>query len=90
MTEEYRNKLDEFMHTADPEEIGRVARVAETTPNYLYHLARQYGAGRCPNVKMALGIDTATREIRKTNGGRTPHVTVQDVGAICGFEKADA
>lgn len=84
------NKLLEFLETASTAELSQCARAADTTVTYLEHLAKQYGGGRKPNVTLALGIDTATREIRKANRGRTPHVTVQDIGAICGWEPAIA
>jgi AraC-like DNA-binding protein len=87
-----QNKLEEFISSATEEELDQCARVAGTSSTYLYHLAKQYRNSK-PSVVLALGVDRATKEIRKLNKGRTPHVTVQDIGSICGFgetEKADA
>jgi AraC-like DNA-binding protein len=83
------NKLAEFFSTATPEEVDRAARVAGTSPVYLYHLSRQY-RGTKPNVVLALGIDRATAGISTENGGRTPHVTVHDLAELCGFEEGGA
>jgi AraC-like DNA-binding protein len=82
------NKLEEFIASATEEELEQCARAAGTSSTYLYHLAKQY-RGTKPSVVLALGIDNATKEIRKLNKGRTPHVTVQDIGSICGFGETE-
>lgn len=84
------NPLLEFLERATPDEIALCARVADTNPTYLSHLAKQYGGGRKPNVMLALGVDKATKQISKDNNGRTPHVSVNDIGALCGWEPVDA
>jgi hypothetical protein len=72
------NKLEEFLDAATPDEVYRCAEAAGTTPTYLVQLAKQYGAGRTPSVKLAHLFEKATRELHRTRR-RVPVVTVKDL-----------
>lgn len=75
------NKLAEFMRIASYEEKRALAEQAGTSAEYLVHLAKGYG-GRAPNVRLAVKIETASRELRKVNR-KLPIVTCEDLaGAV--------
>ena len=70
-----------WMGAATPEEIKRLAKAANTTPNYLRHMA----AGRRePSAQMAGQIEKATREIEKGKHGlRLPAITRGEINIAC-------
>jgi hypothetical protein len=86
---ESNNKLAAFIAAATPEELDAVAAKGGTTANYLHHLAKQYGKGRCPNVKLALGIVEAIKELRQENR-KLPAVRIEDIAALCSVKEGGA
>lgn len=74
------NKLLDFWLASTDKQKLMVARRAGTTVNYLRHLAYGYGK-RIPNVRLAVGVEHATRALRKTNR-KMIVVTCEDLAAL--------
>lgn len=75
------NPLIKFLRAATEAEVLECAEYANTSPAYLTQLARQYGKGRVPSVKLAHAFEMATRKLNKRNSN-VPIVTVKDMAQL--------
>lgn len=73
-----------LLRECTPEERDRLAALAGTKVNYLYGLATcRRGA---PNVRLAVGIEDASRTLNKETKGRTRIVTSRDLASMCSLQ----
>jgi len=73
------SKLEQFIEVATEDELEALAQFAETSSEYLIHLARGYG-GRRPRVELAVRIEEGIRHLRRENR-RLPLVTCEDLAS---------
>ncbi len=66
--------LKELMSLMDADERMELARLSGTSVSYLYQLA---GGLRTPNVRLALDIEKASRQLASRTRGRLPIVDVK-------------
>jgi hypothetical protein len=72
--------IKKWMQAAKPEEQFDLARRAETTRSYLYHLAGNF---RDASPDLAARLEHATAAMHKESGGRLPRLYRTDLNESC-------
>lgn len=73
--------LTALLRECSPAERELLARLSNTTTNYLYSLAGCHRGQ--PLAGLALAIEDASRVLHKQTGKRTRIVTVRDLSSMC-------
>ena len=70
-----------LLRECSPTEREQLAMLAGTKVNYLYGLATC--ARGAPNVRLAVGIEDASRTLNRETKGRTRIVTARELATMC-------